>query len=66
MTVETRETQRISSRAAAWEAAPRIVAVLTVAGLMALAACHTTAGAGKDISAAGNALTNSAQNHTSY
>jgi predicted small secreted protein len=29
-----------------------------------LGACHTTAGAGEDISATGNALTNSAQKHT--
>ena len=29
-----------------------------------LGACHTTAGAGQDISAGGNALTNSAEKHT--
>jgi predicted small secreted protein len=29
-----------------------------------LGACHATAGAGEDISATGNALTNSAEKHT--
>ena len=29
-----------------------------------LGACHTTAGAGEDISATGHALTNSAEKHT--
>jgi predicted small secreted protein len=42
--------------------------VLTLAMLIGaaplLAACHTTAGAGQDISATGNALTNSAEKHT--
>jgi predicted small secreted protein len=52
------------SRAQARDAAPRIVAALSVAALMALAACHTTAGAGKDISAAGNAIHNEAVEHT--
>ncbi|HVZ00264.1 MAG TPA: entericidin A/B family lipoprotein [Dongiaceae bacterium] len=65
MKTETRAGRRVA-RAAAVEAAPRIVAALSVAAAMALAACHTTAGAGKDISAAGNAITNSAENHTSY
>ena len=65
MTVETRKSQ-VVSRAAALEAAPRIIAVLTVAGLMALSACHTTAGAGKDISSAGHAISNEANEHTSY
>jgi predicted small secreted protein len=37
-----------------------IVAGFSVAAIMLLAACHTTAGAGKDISATGNAITNSA------
>jgi predicted small secreted protein len=50
--------------AAIREHAPRIIAALSVAGLLALGACHTTAGAGKDISAAGNAITNSAQQNT--
>ena len=61
----TREFRRIS-RADAVEAAPKIIAALSVAGLMALAACNTTAGAGKDISAAGNAIHNSAENAKSY
>lgn len=54
------------SRADAWDAVPRIIALASVAAVMGLAACHTTAGAGKDISAAGNAISNTAQNHTSY
>ena len=29
-----------------------------------LGACHTTAGAGEDVSATGHALTNSAEKHT--
>lgn len=29
-----------------------------------LAACHTTAGAGEDLSASGHAITNSADKHT--
>jgi predicted small secreted protein len=65
MTVRAPDSQRIS-RAAIAEAAPRIVAAISVVALMALAACHTTAGAGKDISAAGNAIHNEAQEHTSY
>ena len=31
---------------------------------MLLSACHTTAGAGRDISAAGNAITHSATEHS--
>ena len=41
-----------------------IVAGLSVAAFMVLAGCHTTAGAGKDISATGNAITNSAVQNT--
>jgi predicted small secreted protein len=52
------------SRADALEAAPRVIAAISVVAILGLAACHTTAGAGKDISAAGNALTNSAQQNT--
>jgi predicted small secreted protein len=41
---------------------------LTLLGLIGaaplLGACHTTAGAGQDISATGNVLTNSAQKNT--
>ena len=61
MKQSTSQTQHLS---AAMEAAPRIIAALVVAGSLALAACHTTAGAGKDISAAGKAITNSAQQNT--
>lgn len=34
--------------------------LLVIAAAMALAACNTMAGAGKDVSAAGTAVTNSA------
>ena len=54
------------SRASAVEAAPRIVAALSVAAVMALAACNTTAGDGKDITAAGNAIHNSTATAKSY
>jgi len=39
---------------------------MTVIGfaLLLLAACHTTSGAGKDISAAGHAITHSADEHS--
>jgi predicted small secreted protein len=63
--MKTRETRTIS-RADVVDAAPKIVAALTVAALMGLAACNTTAGAGKDISAAGNAIHNSAENAKQY
>jgi predicted small secreted protein len=39
------------------------VLLLTTAAPL-LSACHTTAGAGEDISAAGHAITNSADRHT--
>ena len=38
-----------------------LTAVIVVAVLPLLAACNTTAGIGQDLSAAGGALTNSAQ-----
>jgi predicted small secreted protein len=65
----TRRAQSIPSPKRASEPASSGTASLIVAGFsvvafMLLAACHTTAGAGKDISAAGNAITNSAQQHT--
>jgi predicted small secreted protein len=41
------------------------LAVLAAAAPM-LSACYTTQGAGKDLSAAGNSLTNSADKHTDY
>jgi predicted small secreted protein len=53
-----------SFRHRAAQEAPSIVAIIAVAGVLALGACHTTAGAGKDISAAGNAITNSAVQNT--
>jgi predicted small secreted protein len=39
-----------------------LLALLVAAPL--LAACHTTAGAGEDLSASGHAITNSAEKHT--
>ena len=41
--------------------------LLTAIGLSAillLSACHTTSGAGKDLSSAGNAITHSADEHS--
>jgi predicted small secreted protein len=38
--------------------------LILIAAAPLLGACHTTAGAGEDISATGNALTNSADKHT--
>jgi predicted small secreted protein len=38
--------------------------VMLIGAAPLLGACHTTAGAGEDISATGNALTNSAEKHT--
>jgi len=44
----------------------RRINLLAAIGFTALllAACHTTAGAGRDISAAGNAITHSATEHS--
>ncbi|GAB2178434.1 entericidin A/B family lipoprotein [Dongia sp. agr-C8] len=45
----------------------RTINLLTAVGLaalLALAACHTTAGVGKDLSSAGGALTKSANKHS--
>ncbi len=39
-----------------------LLALIGIAPL--LGACHTTAGAGRDISATGHAITNSAEKHT--
>jgi entericidin B len=38
--------------------------LMLVVSVPLLGACHATAGAGEDISATGNALTNSAEKHT--
>jgi predicted small secreted protein len=38
--------------------------LMLIAAVPLLGACHTTAGAGEDISATGNAITNSAEKHT--
>lgn len=38
-----------------------LLAALAVAASLSLAACNTTAGAGQDVSAAGKAVTNSAE-----
>jgi len=40
------------------------LAALVSLTAMLLAACHTTAGAGRDISAAGHAITHSATEHS--
>jgi predicted small secreted protein len=43
----------------------RVVILLLPIGLaLAVGACHTTAGAGEDLSSAGHAITNSADRHT--
>ena len=44
----------------------RTINLMAAISLMAmlLAACHTTAGAGRDISAAGDAITHSATEHS--
>jgi predicted small secreted protein len=44
----------------------RRISAMAALGLsvMLLAACHTTAGAGKDISAAGHAITHEATEHS--
>lgn len=42
-----------------------VLTLLAVIGLApVLGACHTTAGAGEDLSAGGHAITNSAEKHT--
>lgn len=48
------------------EVTMRMINLAAAIGLtaMLLAACHTTAGAGRDISAAGNAITHSATEHS--
>ena len=38
--------------------------LMLISAVPLLGACHTTAGAGEDISATGQALTNSADKHT--
>lgn len=38
--------------------------IMLIGAVPFLAACHTTAGAGEDISATGHALTDSAEKHT--
>ena len=42
----------------------RLAAALGLTAMLLLSACHTTAGAGKDISAAGHAITKSADDHS--
>jgi predicted small secreted protein len=41
----------------------KLVAAVSLAALVLLAACNTTAGAGKDISKAGHAITNGAEDN---
>jgi predicted small secreted protein len=40
-----------------------LVAAISLTAML-LAACHTTAGAGRDLSAAGNAITHTATEHS--
>jgi len=65
MTHAIRETPRVAD-ATSPKLAPKIAAVIGIAALLALGACHTTAGAGEDISAAGHAISHSANEHSSY
>jgi predicted small secreted protein len=48
----------------------KIATLIALATLVAtaplLSACYTTAGAGKDLQAAGKSMSNSAQDHTNY
>ena len=41
-----------------------LAAAIALIATLLLPACHTTAGAGKDISAAGNAITKKANQHS--
>lgn len=41
-----------------------LVAAVGLTAMLLLSACHTTAGAGKDLSSAGNAITHSANEHS--
>jgi len=43
-----------------------LLLVLVFGAMPLLSACHTTAGAGEDLSAAGHGLTNSADRHAHY
>jgi predicted small secreted protein len=43
-----------------------ILLALVFGAMPLLSACHTTAGAGEDLSAAGQHLSNSADKHTHY
>ena len=42
----------------------KLAAAISLIAMLFLAACHTTAGAGRDISAAGHALSHSADEHS--
>ena len=39
----------------------KVMTVALVAGMVTIAACNTVAGAGQDVSSAGNAVTNAAK-----
>jgi predicted small secreted protein len=41
-----------------------LLTAISLAALMLLSACHTTAGVGKDLSSAGGAITHSADQHS--
>jgi predicted small secreted protein len=41
-----------------------LMTAATLAAMLLLSACHTTAGVGKDMSSAGGAITKSAEQHS--
>jgi len=64
---DLRRTTATERTFASKEISMRTFNLLTVIGLSAfllLSACHTTAGAGKDLSSAGKAITHSADEHS--
>jgi len=70
MNIEPRDSERLSARistlGASPKTAPGVAAALGITALLLLSACHTTAGAGEDISAAGHAISHSATEHAPY
>ena len=44
----------------------KILTAISITAVALLSACNTTAGAGKDLSKAGNAITNSAEENKPY
>jgi predicted small secreted protein len=64
MKILNRETPRLADDTR--KVAPKIAAAIGITALLALGACHTTAGAGQDISAAGHAISHGAEEHPPY